>query len=148
AGMVEMRELLRRLAAQGKTVFVSSHALDEVRQMCSRVAIINHGRLVTESSVADLTRGQGHFAVTLDHPSGALALVQAQPWGARARLSDAGQLITGAPEDESGALNLFLVRAGFTPRSIAPYEERLEDVFLRLTADAATQADTVRGGAR
>ncbi|HZC05257.1 MAG TPA: ABC transporter ATP-binding protein [Ktedonobacterales bacterium] len=148
AGMVEMRELLRRLAAQGKTVFVSSHALDEVRQMCSRVAIINHGRLVTESIVADLIRGQGQFAVSLDRAAEALALVQAQRWGAHARLSDAGQLITDAPEGESGALNLYLVRGGFTPRSIAPYEERLEDVFLRLTADAATQADTVRGGAR
>jgi ABC-2 type transport system ATP-binding protein len=161
AGMVEMRDLLRRLAAQGKTVFVSSHALDEVRQMCSRVAIINHGRLVTESSVAELTRGQGEFTVTLDRAQEALALAQTQPWGARARLNDAGQLITGAPENESGALNLFLVHAGFTPRAITSYEERLEDVFLRLTAagaaDAATpdatpgataSATTMTGGAR
>ncbi|HET9111800.1 MAG TPA: ABC transporter ATP-binding protein [Ktedonobacterales bacterium] len=148
AGMVEMRDLLRRLASAGKTVFVSSHALDEVRQVCSRVAIINHGRLVTESSVADLTRGQGRFTVALDRAAEALALIRAQPWGAQARLSDSGQIITGAPEDESGALNLFLVSAGFTPRSIAPYEERLEDVFLRLTTDRAMQADTVRGGAR
>jgi ABC-2 type transport system ATP-binding protein len=145
AGMVEMRDLLRRLAAQGKTVFVSSHALDEVRQMCTRVAIINHGRLITESSVAALTRGQGEFAVTLDRAAEALALAQMQPWGARARLSDAGQLITSAPEDESGALNLYLINAGFTPRAIAPYEERLEDVFLRLTA---AQAEGVKGGAR
>lgn len=148
AGIVEMRDLLRRLAADGKTIFVSSHALDEVRQMCSRVAIINHGRMVTESSVADLTRGQGEFTVTLDRAQEALALALGQPWGAHARLNAAGQLITGAPEDESGALNLFLVRAGFTPRAIASYEERLEDVFLRLTTDATPQADTVGGGAR
>ena len=148
AGMVEMRGLLRRMAAQGKTVFVSSHALDEVRQMCSRVAIINHGRLVTESSVAALTHGQGEFVVTLDRAAEALTLAQAQPWGARARLNDAGQLITGAPTDESAALNLFLVHAGFTPRAITPYEERLEDVFLRLTEGATAPSTTVKGGAR
>jgi ABC-2 type transport system ATP-binding protein len=154
AGMVEMRDLLRRLAAQGKTVFVSSHALDEVRQMCSRVAIINHGRLVTESSVAELTRGQGIFVVTLDRAPEALAAVRAQPWGASARLGEAGQLISAAPDDDGGALNLFLAQAGFTPRAIAPQEERLEDVFLRLTDDGAAPAerangvDGVKGGAR
>ncbi len=153
AGMVEMRDLLRRLAAAGKTVFVSSHALDEVRRMCDRVAIINHGRLVTESSVAALTRGQGEFTVTLDRAQQALALAQMQPWGARARLNDAGQLITGAPDDDGGALNLFLTHAGFTPRAITPYEERLEDVFLRLTAadatsEAAASASSATGGAR
>ena len=156
AGMVEMRDLLRRLAAQGKTVFVSSHALDEVRQMCSRVAIINHGRLVTESSVADLTRGQGLFVVTLDRAAEALAAARAQPWGARARLTDAGQLLTPAPDDDGAALNRFLAQAGFAPRTIAPYEERLEDVFLRLTDAAPTErangvradANNVKGGAR
>ena len=148
AGIVEMRDLLRRLAQAGKTVFVSSHALEEVRQMCSRVAIINHGRLVTESSVADLTRGQGTFIVTLDRAREALAIVLAQPWGAHARLSDDGRLLTGAPDDESGALNLYLVRAGFTPRAIAPNEERLEEVFLRLTGETAQVTDSGMGGAR
>jgi ABC-2 type transport system ATP-binding protein len=133
AGMVEMRDLLHRLSQAGKTVFVSSHALGEVRQMCTRVAIINQGRLITESSVAALTRGQGEFAVTLDRPTEALALLRAQPWGAQARLNGTRHLITGAPDGESGALNLWLVDAGFTPRSIAPNEETLEDVFLRLT---------------
>src|SRR5574340_812127 len=126
AGVVEMRELLRRLAAQGKTVFVSSHALDEVRQMCSRVAIINHGRLVTESTIGDLTRGAGEFVVTLERASDALALALAQPWGGAARLDPQGRLITGAPEGESGALNLWLVGQGFAPRAIAPAEESLE----------------------
>ena len=148
AGMVEMRDLLRRLAEEGKTVFVSSHALDEVRRMCDRVAIINHGRLVTESSVAELTRGAGEFVVTLDRAAEALALLRAQPWGAQARLNDAGQLVTGAPQNESGALNLFLVQVGFTPRAISPAEERLEDVFLRLTGSTAEPASGVKGGAR
>ncbi|MGH2502197.1 MAG: hypothetical protein ACRDID_06740, partial [Ktedonobacterales bacterium] len=67
------------------------------------------------------------------------------PWGAHARLNNDGQLITAAPGDESAALNLFLIQAGFTPRAIAPQEERLEDVFLRLTGDGAASAERVNG---
>src|SRR5438045_174004 len=54
AGIVEMRDLLRRLAGAGKTVFVSSHVLAEVQQICERVAIIDRGRLVREAPVAEL----------------------------------------------------------------------------------------------
>jgi ABC-2 type transport system ATP-binding protein len=144
AGIVEMRDLLRRLAAEGKAVFISSHVLSEVQQICTRVAIINHGQLVTESRVEDLTRGHGEFTVTVDRPQQALALIQTQPWGARARLRD-DQIITSAPNGESGDLNLFLVRAGFVPGTIRQHEQDLEEVFLRLTT-AAT--DRAQGAAR
>ncbi|MDE3230869.1 MAG: ABC transporter ATP-binding protein [Chloroflexota bacterium] len=153
AGVVEMRDLLRRLSAEGRAVFVSSHALGEVRQMCSRVAIINHGRLVTEAAIGDLTRGAGEFVVTLERASDALALALTQPWGRATRLDPQGRLITSAPEGESGALNLWLVGQGFTPRAITPAEESLEDIFLRLTGAATDQPharpeNSVKGGAR
>jgi ABC-2 type transport system ATP-binding protein len=136
AGIVEMRDLLRRLAAEGKTVFLSSHVLAEVRQICTRVAIVNLGRLVAESSVEELVGGHGEFVVAVDRPQQAVALLRAQPWGGRARLDGAGRIITGAPDGQSTELNLFLVRAGFTPGAITPYEQDLEDVFLRLTGSA------------
>src|SRR5437870_10061771 len=97
AGIVEMRDLMHRLAAEGKTVFISSHLLSEVQQICTRVAIINLGKLVTESTIEDLTKGHGEFAVTLEHAEMALALVQAQTWGASAHLDGNGALITPAP---------------------------------------------------
>src|SRR5437588_24287 len=51
AGVVEMRDLLRNLAGQGKTVFISSHVLSEVQQICGRVAIINLGELIKVATV-------------------------------------------------------------------------------------------------
>ncbi len=51
AGIVEMRDLMHQLAAEGKTVLISSHLLPEVQQICTRVAIINLGKLVTESTI-------------------------------------------------------------------------------------------------
>jgi ABC-2 type transport system ATP-binding protein len=139
AGIVEMRDLMRRLAAEGKTVFISSHVLTEVRQICTRVAILNFGQLVTETTIEDLIKGHGEFSVTLEpaHLHEALALVRAQPWGQSARLdAEHGALITPAPEGHGRDLNLFLVHAGFAPETLAPQAQDLEQVFLRLTGSA------------
>src|SRR5262249_17304200 len=78
AGIVEMRDLLRRLAAGGKTVFISSHVLAEVQQICDRVAIINLGELVRLAPVAELVAGQGEFVLRLGDPAPALELVRRQ----------------------------------------------------------------------
>ncbi|HLV99487.1 MAG TPA: ABC transporter ATP-binding protein [Ktedonobacterales bacterium] len=133
AGIVEMRDLMRRLVAEGKTIFLSSHVLTEVQQICTRVAIINLGQLVTESTIEGLTGGQGRFAVKLDEAAQALARIQAQPWGAGATLDDHGALLTPSPDGRGRTLNRFLVEAGFYPDSLSPYQESLEEVFLRLT---------------
>jgi ABC-type multidrug transport system ATPase subunit len=133
AGIVEMRDLMHRLSAEGKTVFISSHLLTEVQQICTRVAIIHLGKLVTESTVEELTRGHGEFTVTLERAQQALALIQSQAWGKDARIESSGMLITPAPEGLGRNLNLFLVNAGFAPDTIAQSTKDLEQVFLHLT---------------
>src|SRR5260370_31778060 len=56
AGIVEMRELMRKLSQQGKTIFVSSHILAEVRQVCTRIGIVRGGQLIGAGPVDDLLR--------------------------------------------------------------------------------------------
>ncbi len=78
AGMRSVRELLRRLAGEGRTVFVSSHLLSEIQQTCDRVAILNRGRCVTHGTVAEVSAAAGHGAamlVTVDDLAGALAVL-------------------------------------------------------------------------
>jgi len=133
AGIVEMRDLMHRLADENKTVFISSHLLQEIQQICTRVAIINLGKLVTESTVEDLTRGKGEFVITLDRAQEALALIQQQSWGKDAHLAENGALIALAPGGRGRDLNVFLVNAGFAPDTISPSTQDLEEVFLRLT---------------
>ena len=133
AGIVEMRDLMHRLSAEGKTVFISSHLLPEVQQICTRVAIINLGKLVTEATIEELTSRHGEFAVTLDRAEQALALIQAQTWGRDAHLDADGTLITPAPGERGRELNLFLVKAGFAPDTITQATQDLEQVFLHLT---------------
>ncbi|HET9111053.1 MAG TPA: ABC transporter ATP-binding protein [Ktedonobacterales bacterium] len=138
AGIVEMRDLLRQLAAQGKTVFISSHVLTEVRQICDRVAILSKGKLVTVADIDSLIGSHGAFRVTFEpgRAAEALAVAQRQPWGAQARLDSDGALISSAPGGWGRELNLFLVNSGFAPETIAPYSEDLEAVFLRLTGES------------
>jgi ABC-2 type transport system ATP-binding protein len=132
AGIVEMRDLLRGLAADGKTVFISSHVLTEVQQICTRVAIINHGKLVRLAPVAELLDAPGEFAIQVDAPDALVAALRLQPWGLEARVED-GLVITRAPEGRGRTLIAFLVQNGHNPDSVSERQRDLEDIFLSLT---------------
>jgi ABC-type multidrug transport system ATPase subunit len=56
-GMREIRSLVRELAADGTTVFLSSHLLDEIEQVCTHAAVMAQGRLITQGSVSELAAG-------------------------------------------------------------------------------------------
>jgi ABC-2 type transport system ATP-binding protein len=134
AGIAEMRDLLRELGAQGKTVFISSHVLNEVQQICTRVAIINHGKLIRVAPVHDLLKATGEFEVRVDGPNEVLAVLRLQPWAQQARAED-GVLVTPAPEGRGRNLINFLVESGYTPDSVSERQKDLEDIFLSLTED-------------
>jgi len=134
AGIVEMRDLLRDLAAQGKTVFISSHVLSEVQQISTRVAIINHGKLIRVAPVHDLLQSSGEYEVKVDSPAELVALLRRQPWAPQARAED-GLVITPAPEGRGRNLIKFLVDSGLAPDAVSERHRDLEDIFLSLTED-------------
>ena len=132
AGIVEMRDLLRGLAASGRTVFISSHVLSEVQQICDRVAILNFGKLVREASIADLIETHGEFVVRVEDPEAAVALLLKQAWAKDARLEN-GLVVTPAPEGIGRDLNRFLAEHGHWPDSLATRHLDLEEIFLEMT---------------
>jgi ABC-2 type transport system ATP-binding protein len=140
AGIAEMRDFLQHLSAAGKTVLISSHLLAEIQQICTRVAIINFGKLIAESTIAKLTNSKGRFIIRMEHAKDALTLILTQPWGADARLDDHGRLMTAAPDGLGRDLIVFLSQHGFAPEEVSQAELDLEQVFLHLTSgDSITE---------
>lgn len=132
AGIVEMRELMHRLVKEGKTIVFSSHLLGEVQQICTRVVVINVGKLVADKPIEELTHGQGEYNVRLEHIQEALSLLQQQPWGKKAHIDASGILVTPAPQNSGRELSAFLSQAGFPPDSLTPATQNLEQVFFSL----------------
>ena len=134
AGIKEVRELLRRLGDEGRTVFVSSHILAEVAQISDRVAILARGRCVAAGSVDDILSGarSGSVLVRVDEPERALELLQVADFDAMR----AGELIRVAlgPHDAS-TITRVLAESGVYLSELRPEAADLETVFLELTRD-------------
>jgi ABC-2 type transport system ATP-binding protein len=129
-GVRWLRDFLRSFAAEGKTVFVSSHVLAEVAQTVDDVIIINRGRLVTISPLADLTaRRTG--AVRVRAPGAHRLQAELEAEGLRATLLDGDELLVeGAPSARVGEI---ACQAGIPLAELVSESSSLEDVFLELT---------------
>ena len=137
AGIREVRELVRRLGAEGRTVFVSSHILSEVQQTCDSVAILARGRLVTEGPVKDvLSKGRtGAMLVRVEDAPRAVEVLKAA--GMDASESD-GVVRAVVPPEEGARITRALAAEGIYPSELRPDEIDLETVFLELTEKEAT----------
>lgn len=131
-GIVDMRSLMHRLRQEGHTVFVSSHVLHEIEQVCDRIAILNHGRVVAMGGVQELLGETDRIEVRVDRPQEALALVKSLAWVTDVSVDD-GSLIIKAPIDRSREINKTLADSGIYASIIRPRQESLERYFLELT---------------
>ncbi|MFF1836754.1 ATP-binding cassette domain-containing protein [Streptomyces sp. NPDC058231] len=135
-GMREIRTLVRELAADGTTVFLSSHLLDEIEQVCTHAAVMARGRLITQGPVADLAAGtRGRLAVTTPDPADAARILKER--GITGITTDGDRLTADAPprETELADLNGALVRGGVRVRSFGVERASLEDAFVALTGE-------------
>ena len=136
AGIVAMREMLRGLAANGKTVFVSSHLLPEVQQMADVVGIIAGGRLVRESSMKDLLAGEGlvRVQVSADQVPVAVAALGRLTSPQRITVSSTvpGHLAVQITPDRASEVNRALAERGVFAAALASGND-LEELFLTLT---------------
>ncbi|MDQ1718758.1 MAG: type transport system ATP-binding protein [Pseudonocardiales bacterium] len=126
-GIHEIRQLLLELNRLGTTIFLSSHLLAEVEQLCTRVGVIDRGRLVVQDSLANLQAPTGRTMLSTPEVATAMAILNG-----RVVSSDGPRLIVqGADPAE---LNALLVGHGVRVDELGPERRSLEQVVLELTA--------------
>ena len=136
AGIVEMRDLLRRLKDEGHTILISSHVLHEIEQVCDRIAILVTGRIRVQGRVHDLLSANSAIKVRIDRAGEAEAILDRVPWvGGVTR--DGNTLSITAPVQRSAEVNQILAESNLYAAEIAPQEQSLEQYFLEVTADGA-----------
>ncbi len=133
-GIWDLRELLMSLNAEGVTVFLSSHQLAEVEQLCTRVGIMDHGRLVLQEDLAALRSPTGRVLISTPDTERAVALLD----GTVERREGSSLLVRC---DDPAALNARLVSAGLQVSALTPDARTLEEVVLAVTGAGSDHID-------
>jgi ABC-2 type transport system ATP-binding protein len=133
-GVAWIRGMLKSLAAQGRTVFLSSHLMSEMALTADRLVIIGRGRLIAETSVADfLAAGAGNHIRVRASEADALAALLTERGATVGREPDGALRVTGATADEIGEAARI---RGLGLLELAPRQMSLEQRYLELTQDA------------
>jgi ABC-2 type transport system ATP-binding protein len=139
AGIHEFRAMIRGFVAEGRTVLLSSHLLDEVEKICDEVAIVDRGRVVMQGAIAALAAGAAAtiLVATSDDPRAA-SLLEGHPAVTSATVVPEGVHVTLAagadPEPAAGYLGRRLVMAGLAIHRLEPARATLEQRFLEITS--------------
>jgi ABC-2 type transport system ATP-binding protein len=131
-GIREIRELILRLHAAGTTVFLSSHLLAEVEQMCTRVGLLDGGRLVLQDDLDALRRPTGRTIVRTPDAAAAVALLDG-----RVELREGDRLVVQSSDPAS--LNALLVDRGVRVTELVAERRTLEQVILEVTNPKAAR---------
>jgi ABC-2 type transport system ATP-binding protein len=134
-GIREIRDLLMALNKGGTTVFMSSHLLSEVDELCDRVGIVDQGRLVLQEDLATLRAPTGRVVVDTQDPADAVAMLDGQ-----VEARDGSQLVIRAAD--AAELNTRLVAAGVRVREIAVQRRSLEQVVLDVTGHGSDRVSS------
>ena len=137
-GILEFRLMIRTMVEdEGRTVFLSSHLLDEVEKICDSVAIVDGGRIVIQGPIGELSRGSGRHELLLgvDDPALALLTLDGHPLVREVRPYDEGLrvVLAGGPETAM-EVNARLVDAGVGVMRLEPVRQSLEERFLQVTS--------------
>src|SRR5438477_3012014 len=136
-GIHEMRQTIRRLHRElGLTIFLSSHLLNEVEQLCSRIAVMNQGRKVFEGSLAEVKQTKNWVRLRVNDFPRAIQSLREENLIVDER---DGQFVALASEAGTDVVVRRLVEQGMAVYEIARHEQTLEDFYLGLMRDDANR---------
>lgn len=134
-GTREVRNLIRSLAAEGITIFVSSHLLSEIEQLCSHLAVMTAGNIVAQGSIAELrSKGESRLIVRVDDVDQAVELLKAKGYS-KIKVSGDRLVAPASAESDVAALNEFLVKKKIKVSEIRIEHPSLEEYFVELTGE-------------
>jgi ABC-2 type transport system ATP-binding protein len=140
-GILDFRIMIGELVAEGRTVFLSSHLLDEIEKTCDAAAIVDRGRVIAEGPIGELVRGEhSELEIGVDDPRLALELLEDHHAVTTARIADGGLFVTLRGDDGAAAINADLVNAGVAVSRLEPVRESLEHRFLEITSRLGVEA--------
>jgi ABC-2 type transport system ATP-binding protein len=138
AGMRDMRDMILSLVAEGRTVVLSSHLLDEVERTCDAVAIVDRGNVIRQGSIAELLAGASvELQVECSDPDGARRILEATKLGTSVEVGPNGleaKLPLGTGRDAIAEVNRQLVEAGISVYRLQEVQASLESWFLQVTS--------------
>ncbi len=138
AGMHEMRDMILSLVAEGRTVMLSSHLLDEVERTCDAVAIVDHGKVIRQGPIAELLAGAAmQVEVGCSSPERARSILADTPLGANIDVETSGlsiHLAAGTGRDAIAEINRRLVESGIEVYRLQEIQVSLESWFLEVTS--------------
>ncbi len=138
AGMQDMREMILTLVAEGRTVVLSSHLLDEVQRTCDAVAIVDRGSVIRQGPIAELLSGASLVVqVECSDPDRARTLLENTSLGAQTNLQPNGLAITlpaGTSRDVIAEIARLLVEGGISLYRLQEAQTSLESWFLEVTS--------------
>jgi ABC-2 type transport system ATP-binding protein len=132
-GRREVRDIIRMLRDQGVTVFLNSHLLGEVEQVCDRLAIVDQGSVVWSGRLADIAR-QSQIRLTVDRVDAGLDTLLAR-FGAPRRTGDCTYVVEVEDVAIAPGVVSALVQAGYGLYELTPVQRSLEDVFVGLVSN-------------
>jgi ABC-2 type transport system ATP-binding protein len=143
-GMLDMRDMIHSLVAEGRTVVLSSHLLDEVERTCDAVAIVDRGKVIRQGPIAELLAGSSFdLQVECSDPDRARTLLEATAIGAQIQVTGDGLAITlpeGTGRDVIAEVNRVLVEGGISVYRLQHIQASLETWFLQVTSRLGSQA--------
>ena len=138
AGMHEMRDMILSLVAEGRTVMLSSHLLDEVERTCDAVAIVDNGKVIRQGPIAELLAGAAmEVHVDCSSPERARTILAGTTLGEKIDVETTGlsiHLPSGTGRDAIAEINRLLVEDGISVYRLEELQVSLESWFLRVTS--------------
>ena len=138
AGMLDIRDMIKSLVSEGRTVVLSSHLLDEVERTCDAVAIVDRGKVIRQGAISDLLAGSA-FELQIDcsRPDLAISLLAGTVFGGHVEVGPDGLAISLPDTTERDAIaeiNRLLVEGGISVYRLQHIQASLEQWFLSVTS--------------